>query len=314
MRNDNPHGTVGSSPHTRGARLAGAGVGRQRGIIPAYAGSTTPPGLITFRLSDHPRIRGEHLAWHRLGCAGDGSSPHTRGAQSSTTRRKTTCRIIPAYAGSTIRPAFSSRFRPDHPRIRGEHGPQKGATAVPEGSSPHTRGARPRLKLLLHHGRIIPAYAGSTSTTWPKSQSGKDHPRIRGEHYAVFLDRIPLAGSSPHTRGAPLRRHALAGPRRIIPAYAGSTSTTWPKSQSGKDHPRIRGEHPLDPPVLRLQPGSSPHTRGAPRAPLRRSRRCRIIPAYAGSTVLALILTRAAEDHPRIRGEHPIGAVRSSGS
>ena len=50
------------------------------------------------------------------------------------------------------------------------------------------------------------------------------------------------------------------------------------------DHPRIRGEHPIDPTMVWNVVGSSPHTRGA-----RTSNRCpcrarRIIPAYAGST------------------------------
>ena len=92
------------------------------------------------------------------------------------------------------------------------------------GSSPHTRGA-----LRLH----------------PKAESTlRDHPRIRGEHRDVTVQRVLAA--------------------RIIPAYAGSTSTT------------------IAP--LGHCPGSSPHTRGAPptpRQPLRRS-----------------------WDHPRIRGEH----------
>ena len=30
-----------------------------------------------------------------------------------------------------------------------------------------------------------------------------DHPRIRGEHEANSLDGQTMAGSSPHTRGAP---------------------------------------------------------------------------------------------------------------
>ena len=96
-----------------------------------------------------------------------------------------------------------------------------------------------------------------------------------------------LEGSSPHTRGAPVRDEVgyerrwdhprIRGEHRrirrvsrwgdgIIPAYAGSTPKENAKHVSGI--------------------GSSPHTRGAP------------------------IITHARailhEDHPRIRGEHPI--------
>ena len=154
----------GSSPHTRGARayfprarehrrdhprirgehgkrdLNGA---YARGIIPAYAGSTS--------FSPTPQRRET------------GSSPHTRGARS-------------AYHART------SKAR-DHPRIRGEHLypqtlPERVAGIIPAyagsthvalplrpclmGSSPHTRGA------LVH--------------TSPGFIAPRDHPRIRGEH------------------------------------------------------------------------------------------------------------------------------------
>ena len=52
--------------------------------------------------------------------------------------------------------------RPDHPRIRGEHGDDVVGYESDDGSSPHTRGAhRHRLGLGRRQG-IIPAYAGST--------------------------------------------------------------------------------------------------------------------------------------------------------
>ena len=154
------------------------------GIIPAYAGSTADyfvdncadygssphtRGAPALRLNqtacigDHPRIRGEHVpARHPLGClrgiipayAGStqgtsarrqplvGSSPHTRGAPASTCRTTTS--------------------RRDHPRIRGEHRPERDGGAG--------------------HPGIIPAYAGST--------------------FSVFAIQKSASGSSPHTRGA----------------------------------------------------------------------------------------------------------------
>ena len=71
---------TGSSPHTRGALVLNGGVGVQRGIIPAYAGSTHHAIPQCQPERDHPRIRGEHCH-RRLGLLlGLGSSPHTRGA------------------------------------------------------------------------------------------------------------------------------------------------------------------------------------------------------------------------------------------
>ena len=53
--------------------------------------------------------------------------------------------------------------------------------------------------------------------------------------------------------------------------------------------------------------GSSPHTRGARALVWCISPRCRIIPAYAGSTTRVVGAEHAVEDHPRIRGEHARG-------
>ena len=132
--------------------------------------------------------------------------------------------IIPAYAGSTF------RFLPYR--------------TVTPGSSPHTRGARRRC------ARTPPP--------------GGDHPRIRGEHVsAVHYPGLP-DGSSPHTRGA--------------------LGRAVEKDRRAKDHPRIRGEHydqyassvdtrgiipayagstEISCGNASVNPGSSPHTRGA---------------------------------------------------
>ena len=62
-RNSNVLTEIGSSPHTRGARL--------------------PLGAPAWAAVDHPRIRGEHVGWAWEGVKLVGSSPHTRGALSS---------------------------------------------------------------------------------------------------------------------------------------------------------------------------------------------------------------------------------------
>ena len=173
-------------------------------------------------------------------------------------------RIIPAYAGSTHLQTWKGWSGKDHPRIRGEHGPDGSVVAGP--------------------GWIIPAYAGSTTTSPPSSAPAADHPRIRGEHQTRQWQNGRTLGSSPHTRGALLR---LLGPDLhggIIPAYAGSTPTSPDCSTRSTDHPRIRGEH----------------RRGG----LRVGQRAGIIPAYAGSTSRQVAPCSWAADHPRIRGEH----------
>jgi hypothetical protein len=213
---------------------------------------------------DHPRIRGEHGHTSSRLVGVMGSSPHTRGAHQRPIPHGLSPRIIPAYAGSTKGHRPTSRPSPDHPRIRGEHWYIWYGTHYERGSSPHTRGALPRLDGGQPPNRIIPAYAGSTSSVYQRG-------------------RFPL-GSSPHTRGArhPPGRHL--GAVRIIPAYAGSTITPSSSLRWSTDHPRIRWEHINPHDVGDETWGSSPHTRGARVGHHRAVDPVRIIPAYAGST------------------------------
>ena len=144
-----------------------------------------------------------------------------------------------------------------------------------------------------------------------------DHPRIRGEHDFSDEKPIPVAGSSPHTRGAHTHASLLLRAGGIIPAYAGSTPTSREERGHVPDHPRIRGEHPDIARRARTCPGSSPHTRGAPGFSLFPRMESRIIPAYAGSTCGSIKWIPAPWDHPRIRGEHLLdgrGKPRNEGS
>ena len=213
----------GSSPHTRGALRQGFRGLERAGIIPAYAGST--PGCRTRpRISrDHPRIRGEHADGRTGFAIMRGSSPHTRGARPSHLNLAMASRIIPAYAGSTEARSNDVRGRRDHPRIRGEHSPVEPSYSKHEGSSPHTRGARSESLYQPDAGGIIPAYAGSTRPSARGRHRRTDHPRIRGEHQCAGIRLGERSGSSPHTRGARRASASLRRPRRIIPAYAGST-------------------------------------------------------------------------------------------
>ena len=172
-----------------------------------------------------------------------GSSPHTRGALSTANSCAGRARIIPAYAGSTLSGDRVRDDRQDHPRIRGEHK----STRNTDSTSPW----------------IIPAYAGSTYWRWAVFLTQRDHPSIRGEHITRAGRLRPPRGSSPHTRGALLRRVLMTAANRIIPAYAGSTLHRCRLHRARQDHPRIRGEHTSGTSSSSCRDGSSPHTRGA---------------------------------------------------
>ena len=268
-------GKYGSSPHTRGAlHRPGPALRRRparhrRRIIPAYAGSTPCGTLILTEGRDHPRIRGEHVSKCGFCVLPGGSSPHTRGALRRRLRSSRSSRIIPAYAGSTSGWRRTMPFDRDHPRIRGEHMEPASDAQMEAGSSPHTRGAHDRVARRGKAAGIIPAYAGSTLSRVNESAIRQDHPRIRGEHFHADAERGEALGSSPHTRGARVRAGVGIGIAR--------------------DHPRIRGEHISWAAHQVKITGSSPHTRGA-RDYCRSNPTCwRIIPAYAGSTLVPFL-------------------------
>ena len=301
----------GSSPRMRGALEPLCRCLRFLGIIPAYAGSTSPSRCPSRRHRDHPRVCGEHKCSPRSWGWPVGSSPRMRGALPFSAPVTTAMRIIPAYAGSTPPFSLPSELRRDHPRVCGEHEALGASSANKEGSSPRMRGAHYLPRESAFATGIIPAYAGSTAWSSLAAARGMDHPRVCGEHRRRFGGSICQAGSSPRMRGAPwrgLRDHGAAG---IIPAYAGST--TSPRCRCGKsgDHPRVCGEHSSPLNVCVLLTGSSPRMRGAPQPPNRRIRPRGIIPAYAGSTVSEVPARGARRDHPRVCGEHSVHSTYS---
>ena len=132
---------AGSSPLARGARRGLTSPHRSPGIIPACAGSTSPPRRTGTRWRDHPRLRGEHP---RPACGEHelvGSSPLARGARDLHASVRQCDGIIPACAGSTLRGERHRLIFRDHPRLRGEHFSLVPGSTVLLGSSPLARGA-----------------------------------------------------------------------------------------------------------------------------------------------------------------------------
>ena len=192
--------------------------------------------------------------------------------------------------------------------MRGEHSKLAATGLSDPGSSPRARGALSGSRTHVPSVGIIPACAGSTPGICPCRRVRGDHPRVRGEHWWARIAAAPGSGSSPRARGARSCDEFAPGIRGIIPACAGSTSYMWRVLGAAKDHPRVRGEHTRAHFPHDSMWGSSPRARGArgDRPVFRRAPG--IIPACAGSTRTRSTWRPRARDHPRVRGEHRVGA------
>ena len=188
--------------------------------------------------------------------------------------------------------------------MRGEHSHGADVDILSVGSSPHARGARGLHHQFLCLVGIIPACAGSTRPRGCRSASRWDHPRMRGEHLLPQLQLVLVAESSSHARRAHGVLHRRPRDRGIIPACAGSTSTSSGRACRRRDHPRMRGEHGPRHIVQPLDLGSSPHARGAPQGAQGAQGDSGIIPACTGSTWQTPTRACTSRDHPRMRGEH----------
>ena len=192
---------TGSSPLTRGKHVDGPAGRDVGGLIPAHAGKTRPAPPSACAQGAHPRSRGENIQTCVQVAADLGSSPLTRGKQNMTRATRWRLGLIPAHAGKTRRLILTSSVKWAHPRSRGENALPSPSALADKGSSPLTRGKRPRTHLWDSPMWLIPAHAGKTPLWWTRRGVSRAHPRSRGENHDLFSLVIVDRGSSPLTRG-----------------------------------------------------------------------------------------------------------------
>ena len=120
-------------------------------------------------------------------------------------------------------------------------------------------------------------------------------------------------GSSPLTRGKPLRVREARKHQGLIPAHAGKTPSSLARSVTSRAHPRSRGENATKSSSKPPGPGSSPLTRG--KLGVRGANRVGggLIPAHAGKTLGQVSSESRARAHPRSRGENDGGFAWKAG-
>ena len=113
--------TTGSSPRGRGKRGGDDRVHCSVRLIPAWAGKT---GVVVVHESSppaHPRVGGENVSVTLPAMSVAGSSPRGRGKLGDGGCPIETDRLIPAWAGKTLRPCRTLRLARAHPRVGGEN-------------------------------------------------------------------------------------------------------------------------------------------------------------------------------------------------
>ena len=213
-------------------------------------------------------------------------------------------RLIPAHAGKTVGLLIRQASEQAHPRSRGENQDENVINLSKQGSSPLTRGKPCLVRRRCQLRRLIPAHAGKTRYRTCRRQPSGAHPRSRGENTAARGDKIAGAGSSPLTRGKLPGPRDSPSSRGLIPAHAGKTRHYTDAYGYCRAHPRSRGENCEPRAPLLHRDGSSPLTRGKPKAGLDLLLGGRLIPAHAGKTTWTTPCSRPTAAHPRSRGEN----------
>ena len=255
-------------------------------------------------MAAHPRSRGENVGQLVPVLSGQGSSPLTRGKRVLLPDQLRERGLIPAHAGKTSSPPPRRSKRRAHPRSRGENTRKPRKTRRDRGSSPLTRGKHTRRRTAPLACGLIPAHAGKTFFVESTPQTGRAHPRSRGENPAHAGRRHHWWGSSPLTRGKRLLGRRLRVVQRLIPAHAGKTQRRACQPPEPGAHPRSRGENMKKADAEALKQGSSPLTRGKLKAGAELLWNGRLIPAHAGKTLPRYSLQRRRRAHPRSRGEN----------
>ena len=303
----------GSSPLTRGKRVAGRLARHLAGLIPAHAGKTRSGRDRRRAPGAHPRSRGENAPPFPPASSALGSSPLTRGKHQYRVWRTASRGLIPAHAGKTTSGGSGRASRRAHPRSRGENVWEVGPVPDGEGSSPLTRGKRRRWWAGRGLRGLIPAHAGKTWLSCEPSLHVRAHPRSRGENSSALAFRGEIVGSSPLTRGKPPDRLNRRRDPGLIPAHAGKTNVHQRVQQPPGAHPRSRGENSS----ARIAPsaggGSSPLTRGKHQRGRGERDQLGLIPAHAGKTIGPLPEQVHGQAHPRSRGENAPHALRPMG-
>ena len=257
----------------------------------------------------HPRVGGDDVTLGAQDGGGLGSSPRWRGRRPDRVQEGVVVGLIPALAGTTVRPGSTTGRPWAHPRVGGDDNPTSTAYGLFQGSSPRWRGRLDAVEHAEEVGRLIPALAGTTRSCSPTRTPRRAHPRVGGDDRGHHGTGRLRAGSSPRWRGRPARSAGRAAPGGLIPALAGTTSFDGLSKILAGAHPRVGGDdHFLQRDPVGAQ-GSSPRWRGRLGGVGGVCAAVGLIPALAGPTPTLSRCPRRRRAHPRVGGDDTFATV-----
>ena len=217
--------------------------------------------------------------------AGKGLSPRGRGKPLPYGHWRSGSRSIPAWAGETqsvLRPVRRPRV---YPRVGGGNDLVIDRILFATGLSPRGRGKQSRQVIVQPFQGSIPAWAGETSFSLARSQTGTVYPRVGGGNDGPIQFQPYRVGLSPRGRGKPPGAPYSVTLTGSIPAWAGETQWSRYGRWQKRVYPRVGGGNPAAAIVSPFGLGLSPRGRGKLGIAEQPLGLPQSIPAWAGETV-----------------------------
>ncbi len=214
----------GPPPRARGPPAILTALRAEGGTTPACAGTTRGPAAACRPQGDHPRVRGDHRNTPATSAWAAGPPPRARGPPARGRPAAGGDGTTPACAGTTGQVLAPLAAVGDHPRVRGDHLPDRLQHLLALGPPPRARGPPGDHRRPVVGQGTTPACAGTTriGTIWVPGMG--DHPRVRGDHLHRHPLKEGLMGPPPRARGPRTRRCRRSGFRGTTPACAGTTN------------------------------------------------------------------------------------------
>ena len=229
-------------------------------------------------------------------------SPHTRGSVGDPGWTRVGHQVLPAHAGVSRLSAPSAGATCGAPRTRGgQSRPPPNYTRAAQ-CSPHTRGSVGTSSTSPTPSAVLPAHAGVSRPRRAPGGRSAGAPRTRGGQSQPPRCLLPPRRCSPHTRGSVGRPSRIRGAALVLPAHAGVSRRTSPSSRRAASAPRTRGGQSLAALVLLCDELCSPHTRGSVVVRMERGAQQVVLPAHAGVSRPADVVSARPPRAPRTRG------------